>query len=165
LQRELNQIEKENDMREIAVRGFINEKFNTTFGKGLFRRAVFNGSVELRNPNTKYLVDFYRYVEWENLAKTDDQMAIVRKLGKSDISQDDEVLMSWVIHYDPLTKKKTPIDGFAILSPSSSELYIAVNDQANGINEEWTLNTQSCKTMGVNKPVFIATNVDLGTWV
>lgn len=151
-------------MRQIAIRGFINEKFNSTFGKGLFRRAVYNGSVELRNPNSKYLVDFYRYVEWENLAKTDDQIATVRKLGKSDISQDEEVLMSWVVHYDPLTKKKTTIDGFAILSPSSSELYIAINDQHNGINEEWTLNTQSCKTTGINKPVFIATNVDLGTW-
>lgn len=151
-------------MREIAVRGFINEKFNTTFGKGLFRRAVYNGSVELRNPNTKYLVDFYRYVEWENLAKTDDQLAIVRKLAKSDISRDDEVLMSWVVHYDPLTKKKTTIDGFAILSPSSSELYIAIKDLDHGTNEEWTLNTQSCKTTGINKPVFIATNVDLGTW-
>ena len=151
-------------MREIAVRGFINEKFNTTFGKGLFRRAVYNGSVELRKPNTKYLVDFYRYVEWENLAKTDDQMAIVRKLSKSDIGQDDEVLMSWVVHYDSLSKTKTAIDGFAILSPSSSELYIAITDLNHGVNEDWTLNTQSCKTTGVNKPVFIATNVDLGTW-
>lgn len=151
-------------MREIAVRGFINEKFNTTFGKGLFRRAVYNGSVELRNPNTKYLVDFYRYVEWENLAKTDDQMAIIRKLASSNISQDDEVLMSWVIHYDPLSKKKTPIDGFAILSLSSNELYIAITDLNHGVSEDWTLNTQSCKTTGVNKPVFIATNVDLGTW-
>ena len=44
-------------MREIAVRGFINDKFNTTFGKGLFRRAVFNGSVEIRDPYSKYLVD------------------------------------------------------------------------------------------------------------
>ncbi len=151
-------------MREIAVRGFINEKFNTTFGKGLFRRAVYNGSVELRNPNTKYLVDFYRYVEWENLAKTDDQMAIVRKLAKSNINQDDEVLMSWVVHYDSLSKTKTAIDGFAILSPSSSELYIAITDLNHGVNEDWTLTVQSCKTMGVNKPVFIATNVDLGTW-
>ena len=151
-------------MREIAVRGFINEKFNTTFGKGLFRRAVYNGSVELRNPNTKYLVDFYRYVEWENLAKTDDQMAIVRKLAKSNINQDEEVLMSWVVHYDSLSRTKTAIDGFAILSPSSSELYIAITDLNHGVNEDWTLTVQSCKTMGVNKPVFIATNVDLGTW-
>lgn len=105
-------------MREIAVRGFINEKFNTTFGKGLFRRAVYNGSVELRNPNTKYLVDFYRYVEWENLAKTDDQMAIVRKLGNSDISQDDEVLVSWVVHYDPLTKRKQPLMALPYCHPA-----------------------------------------------
>ena len=42
-------------MREIAIRGFANEKFNTSFGKGLFRRAVFNVSVEVRDPYTKYL--------------------------------------------------------------------------------------------------------------
>ncbi|OZA11815.1 MAG: hypothetical protein B7Y05_13805 [Polynucleobacter sp. 24-46-87] len=28
-------------MREIAIRGFINEKFNTTFGKGLNTRELF----------------------------------------------------------------------------------------------------------------------------
>lgn len=68
-------------MREIAVRGFINEKFNTTFGKGLFRRAMFNGSVELGSPNQKYLVDYFEYSNWENTAKTDQQMATVRKLS------------------------------------------------------------------------------------
>ncbi len=51
-------------MRAIAVRGFINEKFNTTSGKSLFRRALFNGSIELRDPNQKYLVDYYTYPEW-----------------------------------------------------------------------------------------------------
>ena len=41
--------------REIAVRGFNNERINTSFGKGLFRRAIYNGSVELRNPNENTL--------------------------------------------------------------------------------------------------------------
>ena len=43
--------------REIAVRGFMNEKFGSSYGKGLFHRAIFNGSVEIRNPYTKYLID------------------------------------------------------------------------------------------------------------
>ena len=73
-------------MREIAVRGFMNEKFNTTFGKGLFRRAMFNGSVELGNPNQKYLVDYFEYSNWENTAKTDEQMATVRKLSEAGIA-------------------------------------------------------------------------------
>jgi len=47
--------------REIAVRGFINERFGSTHAQGLFRRAVYNGSIELRNPFQKYLVDFYAY--------------------------------------------------------------------------------------------------------
>ena len=72
-------------MRDIAVRGFINDKFNTTFGKGLFRRAVFNGSVELANPQEKYLVDYYSYEDWQNTAKTDQQMASVKKLINSNI--------------------------------------------------------------------------------
>ena len=34
--------------REIAIRGFINERFGSAYGQGLFRRAVYNGSIELR---------------------------------------------------------------------------------------------------------------------
>ena len=93
-------------MREIAVRGFINEKFNTTFGKGLFRRAVYNGSVELHKPNQKYLVDYYSYPEWEAQAKSDGQIAAINHLANSGVTEDKEMLFSWLVHYDPLTKSK-----------------------------------------------------------
>ena len=46
-------------MRAIAVRGFINDKLDTTSSRTLFRKALFNGSVELRDPNQKYLVDYF----------------------------------------------------------------------------------------------------------
>ena len=63
--------------REIAVRGFNNERINTSFGKGLFRRAIYNGSVELRNPNEKYLIDLYDFAHWQHQARSDYQIDIV----------------------------------------------------------------------------------------
>ena len=148
-------------MRDIAVRGFINDKFNTPFGKGLFRRAIFNGSVELANPHEKYLVDYYSYEDWQNTAKTDEQMESVKKLLNSNISQDDEVYCSWIQHYNPMNKTKTKVGGFSIYSPNTQELYICIDDVLNGTSEEWSLAARQCKTAGSNKPVFIATNVDL----
>lgn len=151
-------------MREIAIRGFINEKFNSTFGKGQFRRAVFNGSVELRNPNTKFLVDFYHYLEWEALAKTDGQMDVIRKLAGTEFPDTEGLLFSWLLHYDPLTKTKTKTNGHAIYSPDTQELYISIDAPEHETVEEWTLPAHPCKTTGTNKPVFVAANVDLGTW-
>lgn len=148
-------------MREIAVRGFTNEKFNTTFGKGLFRRAVFNGSVELRNPSLKYLVDYYQHPEWEALAKDNKQMDIITKLDGSGMPENEDLLFSWLVHYDPLTKAKTKVDGYSVYSPSTQELYIEINDPNNQTNEEWSLDVHNCKSLGHHKPVFIATNVDL----
>ncbi len=148
-------------MREIAVRGFTNEKFNTTFGKGLFRRAVFNGSVELRDPSLKYLVDYYQYPEWEALAKVNKQMDIINKLDGSGMPENEDLLFSWLVHYDPLTKIKTKVDGYSVYSPSTQELYITINDPDNQTNEEWSLDVHNCKNLGHHKPVFIATNVDL----
>ncbi len=148
-------------MREIAVRGFTNEKFNTTFGKGLFRRAVFNGSVELRNPSLKYLVDYYQYPEWEALAKDHQQMDVINKLDGSGMPENKDLLFSWLVHYDPLTKTKTKVEGYSVYSPDTKELYIEINDPDNQTTENWTLDVHNCKNLGHHKPVFIATNVDL----
>ena len=148
-------------MREIAVRGFINEKFNTTFGKGLFRRAVYNGSVELHKPNQKYLVDYFSYLEWEAQAKSDDQIAVIKKLESTNVAQENDLLFSWLVHYDPLTKSKERVDGYSIYSPNSRELFIEINDEMHHTQDDWTLSVHHCKSTGTNKPVFIAANVDL----
>ncbi len=148
-------------MREIAIRGFINEKFNTTFGKGLFRRAVYNGSVELHDPNQKYLVDYFSYREWETQAKTDEQIRVINDLINSGIAQEKDMLFSWLVHYDPLTKSKERAEGYSVYSPNTRELFIKIDDPARQTQDEWTLNVHHCKVTGANKPVFIAANVDL----
>jgi hypothetical protein len=148
-------------MREIAVRGFVNEKFNTTFGKGLFRRAVYNGSVELHKPNQKYLVDYYSYPEWEVQARSDGQIAATQELTNSGIAGQDDMLFSWLVHYDPLTKSKARAEGYSVYSPNTRELFIKIDDAANQTQDEWTLDVHPCKITGANKPVFIAANVDL----
>ncbi len=148
-------------MRAIAVRGFINEKFNTTFGKNLYRRAIYNGSVELKDPNQKYLVDFYSYLEFEVQAKNDHQIANLKELEKIQANTQENFLFSWILHYEPLTKTKTRVDGYAVYSVDSSEMYIKINDLDNQTQEDWSLDVHSCKTTGMNKPVFIATNFEL----
>ncbi len=148
-------------MREIAVRGFINEKFNTTFGKGLFRRAVFNGSVELHDPNQKYLVDYFSYLEWETQAKTDEQLKVINELTSVNLGKETDLLFSWLIHYDPLTKSKQRVNGYSIYSPKTRELFIKIDDPDNQTQDEWTLDVHSCKSTGANKPIFVAANVDL----
>jgi len=97
--------------REIAIRGFINERYNSTYGKGLFRRALYNGSVELHNPNQKYLVDFYDYEQFQHTAKSDAQIEVLKKLDTCHVSSVEGLVLSWIIHYEPLTKTKTPVDG------------------------------------------------------
>ncbi len=148
-------------MREIAVRGFINEKFNTTFGKGLFRLAVLNGSVELHDPNQKYLVDYFSYLEWETQAKTDEQLKVINELTSVNLGKETDWLFSWLIHYDPLTKSKQRVNGYSIYSPNTRELFIKIDDPNNQTQDEWTLDVHSCKSTGANKPVFVAANVDL----
>ena len=87
--------------RAIAVRLFINDKFNTTYGKSLFRKAIFNGMIELKDPKTKFLVDLYQYPKWEALAKNDMQMDTIRELANTDFPADESLLFSWIAHYDP----------------------------------------------------------------
>jgi hypothetical protein len=150
--------------REIAVRGFMNDRYNTSFGKGLFRRAVYNGSVELANPNQKYLIDLYEFGIWQHQAKTDYQIEVFHKIAAMGADDERDLLMSWVLHYDPLTKIKTPVDGYCLYMQSTNELYIEIHDSARRTDACWSLDVKPCKNMGKAKPVFIATNVDLSSW-
>jgi hypothetical protein len=51
-------------MRPIAIRLFENQKFGTTYGKGLRRSAVFNATAEVDEPYAKYLLDFEEGRVW-----------------------------------------------------------------------------------------------------
>ena len=150
-------------MREIAIRGFINEKYNTPFGRGLFRRAVYNGSVELLNPKQKYLVDFYEYELFQHTAKTDDQIRALKKFDACGVANTPDLVMSWIVHYEPLTKSKELVDGYCIYLQSTGEVHIEIDDVLNGTKDEWDLKAHHCKAMGANKPIFVATNIDLNT--
>ena len=151
-------------MREVAIRGFINDKFGSTFGKGLFRRAPYTGSVELHNPKQKYLLDFYSYADWEFSAKSDAQIEVLKKIDQTDIPTTPNIVMSWLIHYDPVTKCKTAANGYCIYGQDTQELHLNIADGERDVLDEWTLNVQHCKTAGFKKPVFIAANVDLTVW-
>ena len=72
-----------------------------------------------------------------------------------------ETLVSWVKHYNPMTKQKTLIDGVCVYSPTKQQLLIVINDPEHNVVEEWTMPTMICTKQGDNKPVFIATNFDL----
>jgi len=147
--------------KEIVVRGFMNEKFGSSYGKGLFHRAIYNGSVEIRNPYSKYLIDLFEYDRREIHAAGETQLAWTKKLAKAQINQAPEALASWIQHYDPMTKTKRAVDGVCVYLPLTQELYIAINDPLNDLNEEWTLQAKHCLKTGPNKPIFIAANVDL----
>jgi hypothetical protein len=152
-------------MRAIAVRGFINDKLDTTTGKTLFRKALFTGSVELRDPNQKYLVDYFNYLQWETQAKTDNQIEIIKELRAKDVDKEPEFLFSWMLHYEPLTKNKTRVEGYSIYSSKTKELYIKINDEINQTQGEWELNVCHCKVIEKKKPVFVASNCELITQV
>ena len=147
--------------KEIAVRMFENTKFGTTYGKGLYRTAVFNATVELRDPHAKYLLDFHDYHRWVNSARSDDQMDFVKGLESEAASTD---LASWVVHYDPVTKTKTPVIGVAILDLNNQILKLLIYDQERGVESVWSLQTCACSVKQKNSPTLIATNTELAQW-
>ena len=150
-------------MRAIAVRGFINDKLDPLSSRTLFRKALFNGSVELRDPNQKYLVDYFAYPQWELLARSDRQLEVAKELRAKGFDKEQDYLFSWMLHYEPLTKTKTRVDGYSIYSSNTKELYIKINDAINQTTDDWELNVCHCKSVGKNKPVFVASNCELIT--
>ena len=150
--------------REIAVRLFINDKFNTTFGKSLFRKAIFNGTIELKNPKAKFLIDLYQYEKWEAMAKNDIQMETIRELANTDIPTTEEYLFSWIVHYDTTSKEKTPVKGFLVYSPESHEIHVNIDSPQFHTQEQWDLRTHACKATGSGVPALIASTTDLAYW-
>jgi hypothetical protein len=65
----------------IAVRLYESKVYGTTYGRGLYRHAFYNGTVDLEPPRVKYLVDLYTVEDWANQARSDEQMLIIRGVG------------------------------------------------------------------------------------
>ena len=63
-----------------------------------------------------------------------------------------------------MSKTKQVVDGICVYLAESQELHISINDPDHDIVEAWTLDVKSCTKSGTNKPVFIATNVDLNSF-
>lgn len=151
-------------MREIAVRLFINEKYAGSFGNMVFNRAAYNGSIELHNPMQKYLVDFYSYTHWENRAQSEAQMQVAKELASTDLPKAPNILMSWILHYDPNTKSKITVPGFCAYLQDTHEMHLRIDDQDRGTKASWDLPVRHCKNAGAKLPILLATNVNLEGW-
>ncbi len=143
---------------EIVARMYNNKVYGTTYGKALYRNAIYNGTIETKSPHAKYLVDFYDYNGWVNRAKTDGQMNVLR-----DVEKEDDTLYSWLYRYDAETKKKTLVDGFASINCDTNEMTVLICDEQSQITEAWRLDAKHCKQVK-NGPQMFATNSDLGAW-
>ena len=145
----------------VAVRLFENQAYGTTYGKGLYRRAVYNGTVDVKAPKVKYLIDLFSYQEWAHQARTDHQMTVLES-----VEDQPHALFSWIQRYDPLTKRKTPVDGVCVFHPNDKALTLAILDAEAEVEEAWKLDVRNCRLAHStkNSPQLLATNTDLETW-
>ena len=146
---------------KIAVRLYENQTYGTTYGKGLFRKALFNGSIDIKTPCTKYVIDLFNYDDWCNIAKTSEQMVIIR-----DVQQQDDTLFSWINRYDRTTKQKTLVSGFCSFDCDSKGMRIMILDPVVQIEDVWQISAKPCQTNtnGLRSPQLLATNADLTAW-
>ncbi len=146
---------------ELAVRFYDNSLYGTTYGKGLFRKAIFNGSIDVKTPSVKYLIDLYGYEDWCNLARTDEQMEIIREILK-----EDGTVYSWLQRYNKETKQKTSVAGFTSLNCESKEVVIVILDSEFGIEDSCRIEAKMCHSQahGLRSPQLLATNSDLESW-
>ena len=149
-------------LKEIAVRLYDNPKYGTTYGKAQYRHAIFNASADIKNPSVKYLLDFYEYDKWEHSAHTDQQIRILNDVADF---ADRNTLASWITRYDPITKEKTPVMGYAAYDLKANTLILAVIDEEKDIQDTWKLEAKPCRAV-VGKKVasLLATNSELANW-
>ena len=142
---------------EIAVRLYENNAYGTTFGKGMYRRALFNGTIDSRSPSVKYLVDCFRYADWSNQATTDEQMAVLAA-----VEADDQKLYSWITHYDTETRAKRLVPGCMQFDIDSLQMSIMICDQNTGVADHWRIDGKPCKAALKSKksPQILGTNTD-----
>lgn len=142
----------------VAVRLYDNNTYGTTYGKGKYRRALYNGTAEVMALRETYLLDFHTHEDWVNLARSDEDMEIVRS-----IEAERDTLYSWVKHYNRATKTKTSTPGFCCLQTITLELRMGVYDERHGVMNNWHLVARPCRPAraGCSGPQLLATNTDL----
>lgn len=146
---------------EIAVRFYDNKLYGTTYGKGMYRKAIYNGSIDIKNPSAKYVIDMYTYNDWALQSKTEIQEQVL-----SSISRTSDKVYSWLYRYNPTTKEKTLIPGCCMLDLNTNEVQIAVEDEDAQIATLWQLEARPCRPTsdGRKVPQLLATNTDLSVW-
>jgi hypothetical protein len=146
---------------EIAVRFFQNNTYGTSYAKGKFRKAIYNGTIDAKHINLKYLIDLYSYEDWANTAKTDSQMEILEN-----ITSEADTLYSWMKYYDPNTKEKQMVTGMCQINMDSMKVMVLIFDEIHGVEDRWDITARPCKqsTNGLKTPQLLATNGDLDSW-
>jgi hypothetical protein len=146
---------------EIAIRLYDNKAYGTTQGKGIYRTALYNGTMDTKQPTVKYLVDLYNYDDWENKAKTDMQMVILEAVD--DVK---DKLYSWIYRYDSSTKQKTLVQGVCTLDLQSLIMDILIFDPVASVEERWQVQAKPCRqsSTGQKSPQLLATNGELTNW-
>jgi hypothetical protein len=119
---------------ELAVRLYENSIYGTTYGKGLFRRALFNGSIDIKSPTVKYVIDLFNFEDWCNIAKTQEQITII-----SDVPKQEATLYSWINRYDTSTKRKTLVSGFCSFDCENQDMAVMIIDPEFNIEDIWKI--------------------------
>ena len=146
---------------ELAVRLYENSTYGPTDGKGLFRRALFNGSIDIKSPQVKYVIDLFNYEDWCNIAKTHAQIEII-----TGVPQQADTLYTWINRYNTSTKQKTLVSGFCSFDCESKDINVMIIDPECNIEGVWKISAKPCQTNrnGLRAPQFLATNADLTEW-
>ena len=146
---------------ELALRLYSNSTYGSTYGKGLFRRALFNGSIDIKSPQVKYVIDLFSYDDWCNIAKTHAQIEII-----TGVAQQADTLYSWINRYNTSTKQKTLVSGFCSFDCESKDINVMIIDPEFDIEGVWKISAKPCQTNrnGLRAPQFLATNADLTEW-
>ena len=154
-------LEKSSTQQEIAVRLYDNKFYGTTYGKGLYRKAIYNGSIDMKNPSRKYVIDLFQYNDWSIQASTDEQVKITETVSKIP-----DTIYSWIFSYDSMTKTKTLVNGCCLLDLNSNTIGIVIYSDNALCNDIWELEARPCKPTndGRKVPQLLATNTDLTTW-
>ena len=145
-------------MKEITARLWENKLYGTTYAKGQFRKALYNGTLEISDPHTKYLVDFEDIEHWFHFAKSAIHVEMANRLSNPPVNESG-VLMSWLYRYEG--GSKTPVSGYAALDTNYKRITIQIDDIDVGLAEHWELPVRSCiaRMPGKSCPTMIATSL------